>query len=29
MNKEEVLFKVYFDPEGYGSIAETLKEAKK
>ena len=28
-NKEEIIAKVYLDPAGFGSINETLKDAKK
>jgi hypothetical protein len=29
MSKDDIISKVYFDPAGYGSINETLKDAKK
>jgi len=29
MNKDDIIEKVYFDPAGYGSIRETLKDAVK
>ena len=28
MSKDDIISKVYFDPAGYGSINETLKDAK-
>ena len=29
MSKDDIISKVFFDPAGYGSINETLKDAKK
>ena len=29
MSKDDIISKVYFDPAGYGSINETLKDANK
>ena len=29
MSKEDIIAKVFFDPAGYGSINETLKDAKR
>ena len=29
MDKTSIIEKVYFDPAGFGSISETLKDAKK
>ena len=29
MNKNEIIAKIFYDPAGYGSITQTLKDAKK
>ncbi len=29
MSKDDIISKVYFDPAGYGSINQTLQDAKK